>query len=279
VSAGFTASEMSNYLNNRDGHISHSTGDLFEVAKQTLSPGVSWIVTFKHEIFQDEVDNFVLFTKVGSDLTPPTCASSFHTITSGVSDIVAASVNKIMTAGSLPAGKAVFVRFVPINSVGIGPDKVASVSNQGLAIGSIVPRSPPGLPENVHVYQVPTSVGDELKVTWRKGEEYGGPLIDFRIQYQSNNATDTSWQEVVVPSIVGVSEYNHIITTEPYCNYLVRVQQRNDQGVGVPQWATKDENVPITSITTSIDWTNGTQRAIPTCEYGLDECDEPAYGA
>jgi hypothetical protein len=184
-----------------------------------------------------------------------------------------------MTAGSLPAGTAVFVRLVPINGVGTGPHKVASVSNQGLAIGSIVPRSPPGLPENVHVYQVPTSVGDQLKVTWRKGEEYGGPLIDFRIQYQSNNASDTSWQEVVVPSVADVFEYTHIITTEPYCDYLVRVQQRNDQGVGVPQWAKKQNNVAITSITTLVDWANGTQRAIPTCEYGLDECDEPAYGA
>ena len=150
-----------------------------------------------------------------------------------------------------------FVRIIPINEAGgVGLDKVAAVSNQGLAIGSIVPRSPPGLPENVHVYQVPTS-GDQLKVTWRKGEEYGGPLIDFRIQYRSNNATDTSWQGVIVPSVASVSEYTQIITTEPYCDYLVRVQQRNDQGVGVPRWAKQGGNTVVTSVTTQIDWNNG----------------------
>jgi hypothetical protein len=279
VNASFTATQMDTYLEAiGDASTSNDGQDLFDVVKQTLNPGESWVVNFKHGIFKDEVDNFVLFTKSGSDLTPPSCATYFQT-DSGVSQIVAASVNKIMTAGSLPAGTAVFVRIIPINEAGVGPDKVAAVSNQGLAIGSIVPRSPPGLPENVHVYQVPTSVGDQLKVTWRKGEEYGGPLIDFRIQYQSNNATNTSWQEVIVPSVASVSEYTQIITTEPYCDYLVRVQQRNDQGVGVPRWAKQGGNTVVTSVTTQIDWNNGTQRAIPTCDYGLDECDEPAYGA
>merc|ERR1711998_126967 len=58
IKATDSASDMDLYLERRgdEGHISHDAGtDLFEVAKVTLNPGVSWAVTFKHEIFQDAV--------------------------------------------------------------------------------------------------------------------------------------------------------------------------------------------------------------------------------
>jgi len=250
-----------------------------EVVTQSLNPGMAWLVTFSHAVFQDDVDNIVVFTKSNNELTPPSCATDFTTAAADPYYGATVRVKKKMTAGSLPAGTPVFVRTIPINEAGVGPHKVATVSADGLAIGSIVPRSPPGLPENVHVYQVPSSVGDYLKVTWRKGNEYGGPLIDFVILYQSDNATETSWQSYVVVSVADQSEYTQLIPTEPYCDYLVKVMQRNDQGASGPSWSKLIGNTAVTSITTSIDWTNGTQRAIPTCEYGLDECSEPAYGA
>merc|ERR1711871_688419 len=148
----------------------HPSLDTFvEVAYEPLNKGKSWLITFSHAIFQDDVDSFVIFPPSLGEFIPPSCVTDFQTA-SGVTQKTVSSVTKNSVAGSMPAGTTVFVRLIPINHAGIGPHNLAVVSADGTSQGSIKPRSPPGLPINVHVYQVPASVGDYLKVTWKRGE-------------------------------------------------------------------------------------------------------------
>jgi len=197
------------------------------------------------------------------------------------------TVSTIANSGAVVAGVPYYVRFAAVNGLGTGAfSGVATNGNktQANAVGQVVPRSPPGLPRNVLVYAVPSSQGDWLKVTWQEGETYGTPILWYDIQLRNTTGTNsygTGWQTLhTVPQGVltasGNTTYEQRIAVTPYLQYEVRVVAHNNLGSSGPSWFTQVEYDPllINAVTTANDYHNGSQRATPTCEIGLEQCSE-----
>jgi len=183
------------------------------------------------------------------------------------------TVETLVHAGDVEPGKAIFVGISAVNKVGLGPRQIATVSSDGNALGSISPRSPPGLPVDVNVFAVTTSAGDSLRVTWHEGEIYGGDISEYRIEW-STDAGATYPNNLVVAAVPGKTFYDVKITTSPYSENVIRVRSYNDQGHNGPSWYQYVDQFETNAISEIVDFRAGAQRATPTCEEGLDECYE-----
>jgi hypothetical protein len=241
----------------------------FQVSRQTLTYGFSWLVTFTGEMFQSGVEH--LFIISNGDGSTTNIVTSPFTL-AGSSTGVVRTVETVVPAGTLVEGVAVFVRIAAINSVGLGPFANFVTSNKGLAVGSIVPRSPPGLPESVEVYAVASSIGDLLKVTWAEGETYGSPIVQYTIETRDTSTSVFTNVILLAKDFGGNSTYVQFITVTPGVTYEVRVRAYNDLGAGGPAWFQFIGLHDITQLNTKNDFNTGAQRATPTCELELEAC-------
>jgi hypothetical protein len=252
----------------------------FVVARQSQDLGYSWIVTFKGEMFYDNVEELVVVSSVN---LLGMLASTFRpfTVNKITTVLATTTVTSLASANDLPAGQNVFVRVVAINAVGVGPAKVATVGTNGTSMGSIVPRSPPGLPLDVTVYAVPASVGDQLLVTWSQGQTYGSAITHYTVEYCVNAAQSSSdvyslGATVLASNYTGNYDYSTFISVTPFQDYTVRVKAYNGLGAAPPSWFLKVGAHDTTSITEALDYQQGAQRAQSQCIIGLDECSEAA---
>jgi hypothetical protein len=130
---------------------------------------------------------------------------------------------------------------------------------------------------NVHVFAIPQSLGDALKVTWQRGDDFGGSILYHQIEWISHHdfVAGSSWNTLKVMNDKDLTDYVQIIDVVPDLQYLVRVAAYNDQKRSGPSWFTVAANDPVTSTVQYLyDFVPGAQRAIPTCDVGLDECSE-----
>jgi hypothetical protein len=246
----------------------------FEVARQTLSMGYSWLVTFTGEMFAGDVDDLILISSPASTLITNIALTSLTTLGSTTSMGIT-TVENIAQAGDLPAGEAVYVRIAAINSIGMSPFINFLPTSKGLSSGNIVPRSPPGLPLDVEVFAVADSTGTALKVTWAEGETYGSAIASYQIEVrETNTSTFITRQTLLAADFGGNSTYMKYITVDPINSYEVRVRALNDLGEGGPSWFQKVGSHDLNAIMTLNDFRVGAQRATPTCEIGLVECEE-----
>ena len=241
----------------------------FAVARQTLDMGYSWLVTFTGEMFSGEVDSLMVIS-TSSPFVTNIPLTPFTTV-AGVTSLSIVTASPIVNAGDLPQGTAVFVRIAAINAVGLGPYINFVPSSNGLSVGSIVPRSLPGLPLNVEVFAVPESTGDSLLVVWEAGEDYGSAIITYQIEVRETNTT-TFITRAIIPAITGQSMYTSSIIVNPFNTYEIRVRAVNDLGGGGPAWFQKIGSHDTNAIMTLVDFNTGAQRATPTCQVGLEEC-------
>jgi hypothetical protein len=193
-----TASVVDSYIESLDDFTGLGL-DPIDVSGEKLTLGKSWLITFNQAVFTEDVEDLVVFHPTGSDLLPPACVKQFSTV-SGPTFLTTLNVTKTSRAGSLLTGTPVFVRVIPINDAGIGPHNLCDVSTDGTPTGSISPRSPPGLPINVHVFAVPSSTGEYLKVTWKRGNTYGGPLLEHIVEWKVDGTS--TWTSKTVPEVL-----------------------------------------------------------------------------
>ena len=275
LSVSASSSVVEAYLNSQLSSLYPAYPNLFIVSRQPVANGYSWLVTFIGEMFVDDVDNLVVVTSdvvggLSSGSTTPFQVNGVRTY------LAKTSVYKISTAGSIPTGVPLFVGVSAVNSVGVGPRLECSVSSDGTRLGTIAPRSPPGLPENVLVFAVPESLGDALRVTWEEGFVYGSAISKYVIEWSSDYGSTFTLNQVVVPQ-TNQKVFDVKIPTQPYSSYIVRVRAFNDQNLGNgkgPQWYQFVSSLQTTAIALVSDFSSGAQRATPTCLFGLDECSE-----
>jgi hypothetical protein len=243
----------------------------FQVTRQTLTFGYSWLVTFTGEMFQSGVEP--LFIISSGDGSTTNIVTSPFTL-SGSTTAVIRTVQTVVSTGSLIEGVAVFLRIAAINSIGLGPFANFVPTSKGLAVGSIVPRSPPGLPESVEVYAVPSSIGNLLKVTWMEGETYGSPITQYTMEVRDTSTSTFTSVILLAKDFGGNSTYIQFLAVTPGVTYEVRVRAFNDLGQGGPSWFQLIGLHDINQLNTKNDFNTGAQRATPTCELELVECVE-----
>ena len=250
--------------------------NIFSVAVQRLTYGRAFYVTFTGEMFSQQQSLLMPLTVLNSSFSV-TNLTAFGTTHAPNFARVNLTVQRLMSASSLIAGEPIFVRVGAVNSVGLGPTKLCVVSAHGTSSGSIAPRSPPGLPYLPLVYSLPLSNGNLLKVTWSMGENYGGSITAFGVEWIVTPFVDwKNFSSAIIPSSLFGSnitfEWN--IPVVKNHSYSVRVRQYNDLGPSPPAWFKKiTAGTPLTnSISTAADFYDGSQIALPTCTVGLDEC-------
>ena len=252
--------------------------NIFSVAVQRTSVGRSFFVTFTGEMFSQEQPLLMPLSFPNSTFKVVNL-TAFGTLSAPNFARTNVSVRRLMTADSLNPGTPVFVRVSAINSVGQGPSRTCAVSKDGTSSGSIVPRSPPGLPLLPLIFSPPLSKGGFLKVTWSMGEDFGGAITAFGIEWMTAPfAVWNGFQSVLIPS----SQFQSNTTFEWYIpviknhSYSVRVRQYNDLGPSPPAWYAKiTAGTPLTTaFSTAADFHDGSLVALPTCFAGLDQCVE-----
>merc|ERR1711871_545444 len=254
-----------------------------EVNAETSSDELTrtWRVTFSGEQFFDSVEDLIVLSSVDTALDNP-CTTAFATASESPTLNVRTDVVTETNVGDLAHGHAVYVRVVPINSVGIGPhnNAVIEINDHGNEFGAINPRSKPGLPRNVKVFAIPSGTGDKLKVTWDEGETYGTPVTKYYIEYGVGTAYDklkTITPEGTNSTFIAygkTSFVEYIDITTLNSDHQIRVRQENERGQSGPSWFQYIGNQTTTEVNKVLDYNIGAQRAIPLCYSGLDECTE-----
>ena len=252
--------------------------NLFSVAVQRSSVGRSFYITFTGEMFSQEQPLLMPLSFSNSTFTVVNL-TAFGTLHAPNFARTEMGVRRLMTADSLSPGTSVFIRVSALNSVGQGPSKLCLVSKDGTSAGSIVPRSPPGLPKLPLVFSPPLSKGAFLKVTWSMGENFGGTLMAFGIEWiVAPFAVWSGFQSVMIPvsQLQSNTSFEWYIPVTRNHSYSVRVRQYNDIGPSPPAWYAKvTSSTPLTTaFSTAADFHDGSQIALPTCTAGLDECVE-----
>jgi len=254
-----------------------------EVSRETLPQGFKWRVTFTGEIFADHVDPLVLISTQQKELSHAaiTQFSAKGTPTYNV----LASVTTDHSSKAIHPGAPLFVKVMAINDYGISPpEKCIVADHQGnVFAGTIVPRSPPGLPVDVQVWAVPSSDGKRLNVTWSEGSVFGSDISRYEIEVNST-AIPTRWSsaswsinKVISRSdlvLIGDKRYSTLIDVTNNVDLVITVRAFNDQGAGGPRWynyiGVRDTN----AIAEVEDFNLGAQHATPTCYEKQDECYE-----
>ena len=270
------ATDVDHYLESSINALYPLYSDKFQVTAENHIYGKSWLVTFTGQMFSDAVEDIVVVSSADPAFHSP-CAS--FTTNGQITTLAQATIKKRAIAGSVPVGVANHVRVMAINDVGIGPSQVCTVSSDGYQ-GSIVPRSPPGLPINVTVTAVPTSNGDQLLIQWAEGESYGSAISKYSVEWSFDNAFadfDNS-AEILVP-VEKPLTYSYVLTTTPGIAYAVRVRAFNDQGAGGPAWFRLVGEHDTTPIVTATDYHVGAQHATPVCTVGISECSETQFSS
>ena len=267
-----TAAEVEAHLDSQFIGMYPLYSDIFTVARKPAVNGYSWLVTFAGEMFTDNVDSLVVVSSdiingLSTTLTDPFSSEGSRTY------LAKTQVSIVINAGDLAAGDAVFVRVIAVNSRGMGPGQLATVSDDGNALGALTPRSPPGLPVNVLVFAVPSSDGSVLKVTWDEGIVYGSPVTSYTIEWSDDHGA-TFPNTLIIDELGSNKSFQSLIPVTPYDDYIVRVRAHNDQGDSGPRWFQFIGSLDINAVTTTVDFNSGAQRCTPTCYTGLDECSE-----
>jgi hypothetical protein len=193
------SSQVQQYLTSQLIGLYSQYSTIFKVSRQSLEFGYSWLVTFCGEMFNEDVDELVVVTSDIADGLSTAVTTPF-TSNGGRTYLTQKYVRTLINVDALPEGVAVFVSVIAINNVGFGPREVCTVSTDGNGLGAIAPRSPPGLPIDVLVFAVPTSVGDQLKVTWSEGNIYGGSILQYTVEWSSDGGSVFP-QSVIVPVV------------------------------------------------------------------------------
>ena len=279
VSAAGVDAYLENIFDDMYPAYTSSLGDRLTVVAIPLATGKSWLVSFIGESFSSDVEDLIVLDSTGQknihslvtySLVAPACASGVsYVTTAGPTQTAVASVSHLAKASALTPGEPVYVRVSPINDIGVGPSKACSVSADGdSSLGSITPRSRPGLAEKVRVYAVPSSTGNSFYVTWSEGETYGDPITSYIIEWSTDGGhTFPATNTYTVPiASSALTRYNvpdttakgtgstgsgrsfnvTIIVDAPYTDHVVRVRAVNDQGSSGPSWFSKvDTNDPL----------------------------------
>jgi len=250
----------------------------FDVTVEERPNGLSksWLITFTGEQFRDEVADLVVLSNNNaiSWILPSGISDAPFATVSGTTVVAFHTVTNIFRAGGIQQGVKLYLRMAAINVVGIGSTQVAKVFGDQLPGGSINPHSPPGLPVNTLVFAVPSSVGDELLVTWEQGDDFGSPITYYQIQ-SSNDYANNNWRNVSnVTAISGQSSYSALINVDDYYVYRVRIFAYNDLGSSGPLWYQFIGDHDTTASLTTVDFYSGAKLCSPTCPDGLEECFE-----
>jgi len=276
LSYGASAVQVENYLTQQFSALYPSFTNIFTVSREDapLGLGYTWYITFKGELFFSNVA-LLAPIKVNNYNNQPFPALTTLTI------------ERIATAGAIGVGYPTFVRVIAINNQGMGPGQLATVVNPLNSVGSITPRSPPGLPVNVSVWAVPTSDGSILRVTWSEGETYGDPITSYNIEGRTSGAALFTVLKTI--SVTDNSKYfETFVTVTAYQQYSIRVTAINSLSKSTsnyptpstpttngPKWFQKlASNIFQNSLTKPADYTSSSQTATPTCYVGLDQCTE-----
>lgn len=268
------------YLESQFTDIYPSYANTFTVSRQSLALGYSWLVTFVGEMFNDNVNELIVW----SSADPQASSSAIvpFSINGVVTTLAKTSVHTLMNAGDVHEGLPVFVRVLAINGEGVGPAQLCATGNGGSPQGSIIPRSPPGLPVNVAVWSVPASDGSVLNVTWSPGRAFGSPVTQYVVEYAVNPTPQspfvTAATVMVTPQSAQTIYFSTVTGLTPGAFYIIRVRAFNDQGSSGPVWYRKatsqDQLVDFNALTSNVDFNAGAQRASPYCLSYLKECSE-----
>jgi len=271
-------SDVDAYLEAQFSTLYPSQPDMFAVSRVTLDYGYSWLVTFRGELFMSDVEKLVVISTVNNPGMPSTVTSPFTTQGGLPTTLVQSSAVSVHRAGSLIPGVPVFIKVSAINSQGEGPALKCTVPVGESSDGSIVPRSPPGLPTGVSIYAVPTSTGNSFKVTWSEGELYGSNITFYSIEVFKilpSNTVSTQWVSLKnISAIANVKSYETFIDIDPDYNYYVRVRANNALGSSGPSWFARLDTVQFNYVSRQADFIAGAQIAIPACYEALDDCSE-----
>ena len=276
LSYAATSDEVDTYLEAQLAALYPQYLNNFEVARQTLSAGYGWLVTFTGEMFIGGVDPLILLASNGgtnnltSSFTPSlTTFATAAGVVAGTSKSIVTTVTTIAQAGALKAGVPYYVRLAAVNAVGVGAFSSEATNGnktEANALGQLVARSPPGLARNVLVYAVPDSQGDWLKVTWEQGETYGAPILWYDIQ--TRETSSLLWTTALnisagVLAASGNTTFEARVPVIPYHSYEVRVVPHNDQGGAGPVWFSKIQTDPL--FVSAVSTPFGTCREMCVC--------------